>query len=143
MTVRYPCDEGVVLAAPKSRPCAASAKPVVLAAAILGSSMGFIDSTVANVALPALQRELGATFPEQERGQAIGTWSAFSAVTAALGPVLGGWLIEHLSWRWAFFMNVPIAAVVLLLLFWRVPESRDPSASGRLDVPGVLLATAG
>src|SRR5207248_2648998 len=67
---------------------------------------------------------ISATFPESERGRAIGTWSGFSAITAAAGPVLGGWLIEHLSWRWAFFVNLPIAAIVLVVLVWRVPESR-------------------
>ena len=85
---------------------------------------------------------ISASFPEAERGRAIGTWSGFSAMTTAVGPVAGGWLIEHLSWRWAFFVNVPIAALVLLVLFTRVPESRDPGA-GRLDWPGTVLVTAG
>jgi MFS family permease len=61
-------------------------------------------------------------FSPGERGRAIGTWSAFSAITTALGPVLGGWLIENVSWRWIFFINVPIAAAVLTMLFLRVPE---------------------
>src|SRR6185503_13401939 len=85
---------------------------------------------------------ISASFPENERGRAFGTWSGFSAMTAAIGPVLGGWLIEHLSWRWAFFINVPIAGVVILLLFTRVTESRDPDA-GRLDWLGATLATVG
>jgi len=196
-----------------------------LLAAILGSSLAFVDGTVVNVALPALQRDLGvamadvqwvveayalllsalllvggalgdrlgrrrvyaggivlfaaasvacgmasgirqlvtaravqgvgaallvpgslaiisASFPERERGRAIGTWSGFSAITTACGPVLGGWLIEHLSWRWAFFVNVPVAVGVLGLLLWRVPESRDESA-GRIDWAGATLVTSG
>ena len=86
---------------------------------------------------------LSASFPENERGRAIGTWSGFTAITAAIGPVLGGWLIDHFSWRWAFFVNVPLAAAVLALTAWRVPESRDEEASPRLDWPGALLATVG
>src|SRR5436190_17628739 len=91
MTVRYPCDEGVVLAAPKSRPCAASAKPVVLAASILGSSMGFIDGTVVNVALPALQRELGATVTDVQwvvESYAL-LFSALLLVGGSMGDRLG------------------------------------------------------
>ena len=198
----------------------------VLGASILGSSMVFIDSTVVNVALPALQSALGATvaevqwvvecyalflaalllvggslgdlygrrkifavgvllfagasfwcglavnitqliaarglqgiggallvpgslalisasFPAAERGRAIGTWSGFTAITAALGPVLGGWLIQHASWRWVFFINLPIAVVVLGLTI-RVPESRNQEQThASLDWPGALLATTG
>jgi EmrB/QacA subfamily drug resistance transporter len=86
---------------------------------------------------------ISATFSKEKRGQAIGTWSGFTAITAAIGPVLGGWLVENLSWRWIFFVNVPIAAVVLIVLAWRVPESRDKTVTGRLDWPGALLATLG
>jgi EmrB/QacA subfamily drug resistance transporter len=86
---------------------------------------------------------LSASFPENERGRAIGTWSGFTAITAAIGPVLGGWLIDHFSWRWAFFVNIPLAAVVLVLTAWHVPESRNESASEELDWPGALLATIG
>src|ERR1700680_2609372 len=84
---------------------------------------------------------ISASFNEKERGQAIGTWSGFTAITTALGPVLGGWLIEHASWRWAFFLNVPLAAAVVLLSRRHIPESRS-SAAGRLDWIGALLATA-
>jgi len=199
--------------------------PFILAATILGSSLAFIDGTVVNVALPALQADLGATvtdvqwvveayallfsalllvggslgdrfgrrriyalgialftaasalcglapgvhhliaaralqgvgaamlvpgslaliaasFPESERGRAIGTWSGFSAMTAALGPALGGWLIDHMGWRWAFFLNLPLAAAALVLLFTHVPESRGGAAK-RLDPAGAALATVG
>jgi len=84
---------------------------------------------------------ISASFDENSRGRAIGTWSGFTAITTALGPVLGGWLIEHASWRWAFFLNVPLAAAVVLLSRRHIPESRS-SAAGRLDWIGALLATA-
>jgi EmrB/QacA subfamily drug resistance transporter len=207
-------------------PKTTSAGVWVLAATVLGSSMVFIDGTVVNVALPALQVSLNATvtdvqwvvesyalflaalllvggslgdlygrrkvfligvtvfavasaccglamnieqlivarglqgiggallvpgslalisssFGEKERGRAIGTWSGFTSITMAIGPVLGGWLIEHLSWRWAFFLNVPIAALVVVVSLYRVPESRDEEMVQRLDGWGALLATVG
>jgi len=206
-------------------PCKPKAGPWILSAAILGTSMAFIDGTVVNVALPALQSSFRATvidvqwvveayglflgalilmggsagdlfgrrrmfmsgvalfavasaacglarnidqliaaralqgigaalltpgslaiisasFPEQERGRAIGTWSGFSAITTALGPVLGGWLIQHASWRWIFFINLPLAAAVILISWWRVPESRGPVAK-QIDLPGALVVTVG
>ncbi|MFI5324174.1 MAG: MFS transporter, partial [Thermodesulfobacteriota bacterium] len=82
-------------------------------------------------------------FSPGERGTAIGTWSAFSAITTALGPVLGGWLVENVSWRWIFFINVPIAAAVLTTLFLRVPESRRGVSGERVDWAGGVLATIG
>jgi EmrB/QacA subfamily drug resistance transporter len=223
---RPPCDEGVI----RSRPCAAAVPARkgrwILAATILGSSLAFIDGTVVNVALPALQRDLHATaadllwvieayslflsslilvggslgdrlgrrrifaagvalftlasvwcglapgvtqlvvaravqgvgavllvpgslaiisasFDEDHRGPAIGTWSGFSTITSALGPVLGGWLVQHVTWRAVFFINVPLGALTVALLLWRVPESRDEEVSGGLDWWGALLATLG
>ncbi len=82
-------------------------------------------------------------FDESERGRAIGTWSAFSAITTALGPVLGGWLIENVSWRWIFFINIPIAVIVVTILFLRVPESRGETANCKIDYFGAVLATLG
>jgi EmrB/QacA subfamily drug resistance transporter len=90
--------------------------------------------------IPGALALISASFTPGERGRAIGTWSGFSGITAAIGPLLGGWLVNH-SWRWAFFINVPIAIVVLILLA-RVPESRDPAAR-RLDPMGAALATLG
>jgi len=87
---------------------------------------------------------ISASFPAEERGRAIGTWSGFTAITAAVGPVLGGWLVQHASWRWVFFLNLPIAAVVLALTFLRVPESRNQEqAQESLDWLGALLVTVG
>src|SRR6516165_11541872 len=199
-----PCDEALILANPCVEP-SPQYGAWVIAATILGSSMAFIDGTVVNVALPALQSALGATisevqwviesyalllaallltggalgdlygrrkvfaagvaivslasawcglapnirqlilarslqgiggallvpgslalisanFSQERRGRAIGTWSGFTAITAAIGPVLGGWLIEHGSWRWVFFINLPLGLMVLMALC-KVPES--------------------
>jgi EmrB/QacA subfamily drug resistance transporter len=84
-----------------------------------------------------------ATFDDAERGRAIGTWSGFSAMTTALGPVLGGWLIEHVSWRAVLFLNVPLAVVVVLLSLRFMDESRDVSRNGRIDWVGATLAVLG
>jgi EmrB/QacA subfamily drug resistance transporter len=86
---------------------------------------------------------ISASFSDEQRGRAIGTWSGFSALTTVVGPVLGGVLVQYASWRWVFFLNIPLAAVVLGVLFWRVPESRDTEAPGRLDWWGTLLVTLG
>ncbi|HEY4394078.1 MAG TPA: DHA2 family efflux MFS transporter permease subunit [Polyangia bacterium] len=197
-----------------------------LLAAILGSSMAFLDGTVVNVALPVMQRSLGATvsqlqwvveayalmlaslvlvggalgdrlgrravftagvvvfgvgsaacgaapgvafligarafqgtgaallvpgslalinsnFPPEARGRAIGTWSAWSAITAAIGPVAGGWVATHASWRWLFLFNLPVATAVVVLAVRRVAESRDPEGPRRLDFIGAALVTLG
>lgn len=85
---------------------------------------------------------ISASFEENARGRAIGTWSGFTAITTAVGPVIGGWLIEHASWRWAFFLNVPLAAVVIVVTLWHVPESVS-DGPGRIDWSGGLIATVG
>jgi EmrB/QacA subfamily drug resistance transporter len=222
--LKPPCDEGVITAKKTAAPCSKKLGPWILAATILGSSMVFIDGTVVNVALPALQTNLKATavdvqwvvesyalllaallllggslgdhfgrrriyaigvalfalasiwcglaptinqliaaraaqgvggallvpgslaiisasFAEKERGRAIGTWSGSTAITTALGPVVGGYLIEHVSWRAVFFLNLPLALIVLILVFRFVPESRDEAESGKLDLLGAALAT--
>jgi len=78
-----------------------------------------------------------------ERAKAIGTWSAFSAITASVGPVAGGWVVSHASWRWLFFFNIPIAAVVVAISALRVDETRDESADQRMDWLGATLVTVG
>lgn len=206
-------------------PSCAGARIGILAATILASSMAFIDSTVVNVALPAIQFSFHATvvdvqwvvesyglflsaliltggslgdrfgrrlmfmvgtavfavasagcglasdihqliiarsiqgagaallvpgslaiisasFEEKSRGAAIGTWSGFTAITTAVGPVIGGWLVEHASWRWAFFINIPLAAAVIAISVWHIPESRSATAT-RVDWRGALLASIG
>ena len=222
--LRSPCDEGVLASRKSAKPSAKIQRRWTLAATILGSSMVFIDGTVVNVALPALQQNLNAsvtdvqwvieaytlflaallllggslgdefgrkriyaigvtlfalasvwcglapnihqlilaraaqgvggallvpgslaiisaTFSEEERGKAIGTWSGATAITTALGPLLGGWLIEHVSWRAVFFLNIPIALVVLCLVILFVAESRDEEDLMQLDLIGATLAT--
>src|SRR5437660_11357682 len=220
-----PCDEAVILGSPCDRPAPANGGWII-ATTILGSSMAFIDGTVVNVALPALQSALGATiaevqwvveayalllaallltggalgdlygrrkvfaagvglfsvasawcglapgirhfilarglqgiggallvpgslalisanFSQERRGRAIGTWSGFTSITAAIGPVLGGSFIEHGSWRWVFFINIPLGLVVLALALWKVPESGAGNPGAHADWPGGLLATLG
>jgi EmrB/QacA subfamily drug resistance transporter len=215
----------VIRSAGEVVPCPADARGWVLAATVLGSSMAFVDSTVVNVALPAIQNNfhanvvdvqwvvesyglflgalilvggslgdlfgrriiflsgvavfalasagcglagsitqliiarsvqgigaallvpgslaiISASFEEKNRGQAIGMWSGFTAITTALGPVLGGWLVEHASWRWVFFINLPLAAAVIVISLWRVPESRN-SAAQHVDWLGAITATLG
>ena len=222
----FPCDKEVVAAAPDSAGCAKGTEPWILAATILASSMAFIDGTVVNVALPAIQQSLGATiadgqwiveayelmlaalllvggaagdrfgrrrvfvigvivftaasiacaltnnvallilgrglqgiggamlvpgslalisasFDKERRGRAIGTWSGFTAITTAFGPVLGGLLVDYGSWRYAFLLNVPLAAAVLALTFRYVPESRSELRPDRIDWLGAALAAVG
>jgi len=89
---------------------------------------------------------LRATFPEGEaRGKAIGQWSGWSGITTVVGPLLGGWLVDALSWRWIFFINVPIIALTVLILARRVPESRDttPAAPDWLGAATITLALGG
>jgi EmrB/QacA subfamily drug resistance transporter len=86
---------------------------------------------------------ISASFDEERRGQAIGTWSAFTAITAGIGPVMGGWLVEHNSWRAIFFINVPLALAVLAIAVLRVPESRENGESKSLDWLGAALGTLG
>ena len=223
--IQEPCDENVIRSRPAKAPCSKSRGRWTLAATILASSMAFIDGTVVNVALPALQTSLNATavdmqwviesyslllsallliggslgdhygrrrvfvagvtlfafasawcglapdihqlivaraaqglgaallvpgslaiisssFPENERGRAIGTWSGLSAITTAIGPVIGGWLIEHVSWRAVFFINIPIALLIIFISLWRVPESSDKETVG-LDWWGAIVGALG
>jgi EmrB/QacA subfamily drug resistance transporter len=85
---------------------------------------------------------ISSSFAENERGRAIGTWSGFSAITTAIGPAMGGWLIEHLSWRAVFFINIPLAVLVILISLWRVPESSDEESAG-VDWWGAILGALG
>jgi EmrB/QacA subfamily drug resistance transporter len=219
------CDVGVIRSTRTSAPCRPSSRPWVIAAASMGSGMAFLDSTVLNVALPAVQADLGASAREAQwvygayalvlsallliggslgdrygrrrvfvlgaaifavasawcalapgpgqlvaaravqgaggallvpeslailgasfegklRAKAIGTWGALSGTAMAVGPVLGGWLVEEVSWRSAFLITPAMAVVAILIALWHVPESRDPEVR-RLDLLGALLATTG
>ncbi|HKW45188.1 MAG TPA: MFS transporter [Candidatus Eremiobacteraceae bacterium] len=85
---------------------------------------------------------LSAFFNGEKRARAIGIWSSATASTAAIGPALGGWLVDHGGWPWIFFINVPIGVAVLALALVHVPESRDPTCAP-LDWTGATLGTAG
>ncbi|MEV4062086.1 MFS transporter [Nonomuraea dietziae] len=195
----------------------------ILAATVLGSGLAMLDSTIVNVALPALSRELGAdmagaqwtinaytltlaglillggslgdrfgrrkifligtvwfalasalcgaapnvetlvlaralqgvggalltpgslaliqaSFVREDRPRAVGAWSGLGGVASAIGPLLGGWLVQTAGWRWAFLINLPFAAIVVLTTLRHVPESKDEQAAGRFDVLGSVLA---
>lgn len=82
---------------------------------------------------------ISASFAAEDRGRAIGAWSGLGGIAGAIGPLLGGWLVEVGSWRWVFLLNLPLAVVVVVVAVRHVPESRDPSAHGRFDLAGALL----
>jgi EmrB/QacA subfamily drug resistance transporter len=86
---------------------------------------------------------LQASFSSEDRSRAIGAWSGFGGIGTAIGPFLGGWLISAVSWRLIFLINLPIAAAVLAISARHVPESRDPSVTGRIDIPGAAAITIG
>jgi len=212
------CDEVAIRAAPVIAGCSAAAKPWVLLVAILASSISYLDESVVNVALPAIETDLGAsvvvqwlvnaytlslsvfllvggaagdrfgrprifivgvaifatasvwcglspnvsqlifaraiqgagaallipcslaiigaTFDDSERGRAIGTWAGFSALAGAVGPLPGGWIVDHFTWRWIFLINPLLALPTIAIALHRVPESRDAEAKGALDWRG-------
>ena len=223
---RGPCDVGVVQQAPAAPfPCGTAERTRTLAATVLGSSLAFIDGSVVNVALPAIQRDLaagaagtqwvmnaylvvlgalvliggasadrfgrrrvfvagvalftaasivcgfapqtsalvaaravqgagaallvpaslallGATFPERERARAIGAWAGYGALAMATGPMLGGFLTDHVSWRAIFYLNVPLAVAAVWFALRGAPDSRSEHPPG-LDWLGASLAAAG
>jgi EmrB/QacA subfamily drug resistance transporter len=102
-----------------------------------------IQGMGAALLVPGSLAIISAFFDEKSRGQAIGTWSGFTAITTALGPVLGGALIEHASWHWIFFINLPLAAVVIVISLWHIPETSRAVTSEPIDWTGALIATAG
>jgi EmrB/QacA subfamily drug resistance transporter len=102
-----------------------------------------VQGVGAALLVPGSLALISSSFSVNERGRAIGTWSGFTAITATVGPVLGGWLVQHASWRFVFFINLPLAAAVVFITLWQVPESRNPEIGGTLDWPGALLATLG
>jgi EmrB/QacA subfamily drug resistance transporter len=86
---------------------------------------------------------LEASFRHDDRARAIGAWSGLGGIAGAIGPFLGGWLVQGPGWRWVFLLNLPLAAVVVLVTMRSVPESADPEMVHALDVPGSVLAAAG
>ncbi|MDQ6870720.1 MAG: MFS transporter [Gemmatimonadota bacterium] len=114
---------------------APSPRVLIIARALQGIGAGFL--------VPGSLAIISATFSDADRGRAIGTWSGVSAITTALGPVIGGWLIDHVSWRAAFFLNVPLALIVVVLSLRFMDESHDPSRSSRIDWLGAALGIVG
>lgn len=127
---------GVTLFALASMACALSPTVEALIAARA------VQGVAAAMVVPASLAILGAAFDEETRGPMIGAWAGFGAVTAAIGPVLGGWLVDAVSWRAIFLINLPIAAATVWLTLQAVPESRDPDVE-HLDWRGAVLAAAG
>lgn len=127
---------GVVLFAAASLGCASAPTTSLLNVARCVQGIGAALATPGSLAL------ISANFSGVERGHAIGTWSGFGAITAAIGPLLGGWLAEHASWRYVFVINVPLAIVVVIATLARVPESRTRGGSHAIDFGGASLATA-
>ncbi len=128
---------GVALFAAASLWCALAPSLGQLIAARAAQGLGGAMLVPGSLAL------ISASFPKEERGRAIGTWSGYSAIAAGLGPLVGGWLIENVSWRSIFFINLPLAFAVLLIVWRYVPESRDDVAERRLDWWGATLASVG
>jgi EmrB/QacA subfamily drug resistance transporter len=128
---------GVALFAVSSIACglAGGVRELILARAFQGIGGALL--------VPGSLAIISASFAEHDRGKAIGTWSGATAITAALGPVLGGWLIDHLSWRAVFFINLPLAALVIAIALRHVSESRNVEMRGNLDWPGAVLVTLG
>lgn len=103
----------------------------------------FVQGIGGALATPGSLALISANFEGQTRGKAIGTWSGFSAMTSAIGPLLGGGLAQTVGWRWVFFANVPLALAVCAISLCCVPESDDPKDRGPVDFFGGILATAG
>jgi EmrB/QacA subfamily drug resistance transporter len=124
---------GAVLFAAASAACGAAPSVSVLVAARAIQGIG------AALLVPGSLSLITANFPAGRRGPAIGVWSGSTALAGALGPLAGGVLVDRLSWRAVFYLNVPLAVAVVGITLLRVPESRDRT-SGAIDVPGALLA---
>jgi EmrB/QacA subfamily drug resistance transporter len=125
---------GVVLFSVASAVCGAAPTIELLVAARVLQGVGGALLAPGSLAM------LEAVLRPEDRARAIGAWSALGGVAAAIGPLLGGWLVE-ISWRWVFLLPVPLGVVVVLVALAKVPESRDPTATGRLDLLGAALAT--
>jgi len=128
---------GVVWFSAASAVCAAAPSVGVLVGARALQGVGGALLTPGSLAI------IEATLVKSDRGQAIGAWSALGGVAAAIGPLLGGWLVQAVSWRAIFVINLPLGCLVAWLAVRHVPESRDETISGRLDYAGAILATAG
>ncbi|MGA7956995.1 MAG: MFS transporter, partial [Xanthobacteraceae bacterium] len=102
-----------------------------------------VQGAGAALLIPCSLAIIGAAFDEAERGKAIGTWAGSSAVASAMAPMLGGWIVDHFSWRWIFLINPLLALPTIWIAYRHVPESRDPEAKPGLDWRGTILVLAG
>ncbi|MFI2708323.1 MFS transporter, partial [Nocardioides sp. CER28] len=125
---------GVVWFAAASLLCGMAPSPEVLIAARALQGIGGALLTPGSLAM------IQGAFAPDDRAPAIGAWSGLGSIAAAIGPFVGGGLVEYASWRWIFLLNLPIAAVTVLVAVRAVPETRDPHASSRFDVAGAVLA---
>ncbi len=124
---------GVVWFALASLLCALAPTAPVLAAARALQGVGGALLTPGSLAM------IQASFAPADRARAIGAWSGLGGVATAIGPLLGGWLVQVASWPWVFLINAPVAAAVVAITVRHVPETRDPTATGRPDAPGAAL----
>ncbi|MBA3261475.1 MAG: DHA2 family efflux MFS transporter permease subunit [Thermoleophilaceae bacterium] len=102
-----------------------------------------LQGTAGALLTPAALAVIVATFPPDERGKAVGAWTAWGGIGTVLGPVVGGQLVDAASWRWIFAINVPIVLVTMLLILRVVPAGRDRDPNARVDVVGALLCALG
>ena len=128
---------GVVVFATASAACGLAPNLETLVAARALQGVGGALLTPTSLAI------LQASFSQHDRGRAIGAWSGLTGVAGAIGPFAGGWLVQEAGWRWVFLVNLPVALVVVLIARRHVPETRDPVASGRLDLRGAALLALG
>ncbi len=128
---------GLVMFTVASLGCGLAPTGGVLILARLGQGVG------GALLIPGSLALIESSIRQEDRGRAIGTWAGLSGVASALGPFLGGWLVDSASWRWVFFINVPLAAVALIVTMRHVPESRDTTVTGRLDITGAGSVTLG
>src|SRR5205823_13268279 len=110
-----------------------------------GTLVGFraVQGLGAAMLLPGSLSIITSTFSGKERGAAIGIWAAMSGLAIAIGPVVGGILVEHVSWQRIFYINVPMGIIGLVMTYLVVTESKDPSTSRRIDPPGLVTGTGG
>jgi EmrB/QacA subfamily drug resistance transporter len=128
---------GVVWFALASGLCGLSVDTGMLIAARLLQGIGGALLTPGSLAI------IQASFAPGDRPRAVGAWSGLGGVAGAIGPLLGGWLVQSAGWRYVFFLNLPLAAAVLAVTLRHVPETRDPMASGKFDIAGAVLAALG
>jgi EmrB/QacA subfamily drug resistance transporter len=102
-----------------------------------------IQGIGAALMMPGTLSIISNAFPPHERGKAIGTWAGVSAIALALGPVLGGWLTEEVSWRAIFYLNIPVAILAVTVTLFAAEETRDETVSRKVDFPGILAITVG